>query len=337
VNPDLDRQPPKISIIIPTFNRVLMLAEALDSALAQTYERLEIIVSDNASSDGTGELLARYQHDPRLRCHRNPVNLGMVGNWRQAVRDLATGDFFLILSDDDCLLDPDYLARAARLIQEHPDLVLVHAEGYLLDTRTGHRSELRLPYAEVESGTRVFSMRCQIAPQDFTLCNVLFHRRLALELDAFADPQDLCCDSELFLNLCLCGRVGVVKGFVSLYRLHGDNLINTVRGDAGLLAHSIRMFLNPHRLALAKGDVPPAELKAFERTARASLMQTLLAMYEHHPDRYPAFVSWLREESPLLTRQVFRWHRFQRKRFALWLRRTKARLFGRKHWADIAK
>ena len=65
-------------------------------------------------------------------------------------------------------------------------------------------------------------------------------------------------------------------------------------------------------------------------------MYTLLAMYEHHPDRYPAFVRWLREASPLLARQVFRWPRFHRKRFTLWLRRVNAKLFRPKPAAGAA-
>jgi glycosyltransferase involved in cell wall biosynthesis len=326
MNPSAAPPFPMVSLIIPTYNRADMLAEAVDSALVQTYPNLEVIVSDNASSDGTGALMERYRTDPRLRYHRNPENLGMVGNWRQAYRELATGDFFLILSDDDALVDPDYLAKAAALIRAHPDMVLVYAEGQLLDTRTGRRTELRLPFEEVEPGARVFAARTKVAPQDFTLCNVLFHRRLAVELDAFADPLDLCCDSELFLNLCLYGTVGVIKGCASLYRLHGGNLIDTVRRDPDLLAHSIRLFLNPYRRALERGVLAPSERTAFERTARTALMHTLLAMYERHPARYPAFASSLRKDAPGLARMVFRWHRFHRKLLTLRLRRALGRL-----------
>jgi glycosyltransferase involved in cell wall biosynthesis len=316
---------PRLSLIIPTFNRAGMLAEALDSALAQTYPHLEIIVSDNASTDGTAELMARYQ-DPRLRYHRNSDNLGMVGNWRQAIRDLASGDFFLLLSDDDCLLEPDYLARAAQLIQDHPDVVVVYGEGWLLDTLTDQRTELRLPFQEVEPGPVVFASRNTVSPQDFILCNVLFHRRLALELDAFADPLDLCCDSELFLKLCVFGQVGVLKGRSALYRLHGGNLIKTIQGNPDLLAHSMNMYLAPHRLALDKGVLSARQRSAFESTARIALMRSVLVMREHHPDRYRAFVASLRATAPELMRQLYRWPRFQRKLLTLRVR------LGLKHY-----
>jgi len=324
-----ERPEPRLSILIPTFNRAEMLVEAVDSALAQTYPNLEIIVSDNASTDGTAAVMARYQGEPRLRYHRNETNLGMVGNWRQAVRDLATGEFFLLLSDDDSLLDPDYLARAARLIQAHPEVVLVYGEGWLLDTLTGERKELRLPFQEVEAGPGVFASRNTVSPQDFILCNVLFHRGLSMELDAFSDPLDLCCDSELFLKLCLFGQVGVLKGMASLYRLHGGNLIKTVQANPDLLAHSVNMYLAPHRLALDKGILSAPERAAFERTARTALMRAVLAMREHHPARYRGFIADLRAAAPDLMRQLFGWPRFQRKLLTLRLRLGFDRLLGR--------
>ena len=69
---------PRISILIPTFNRAGMLSAAVASALAQTWENLEVLVSDNASTDATPQTMAAFTTDPRLSYHRNPVNVGMV-------------------------------------------------------------------------------------------------------------------------------------------------------------------------------------------------------------------------------------------------------------------
>jgi glycosyltransferase involved in cell wall biosynthesis len=321
---------PRISILLPTYNRAALLREALASALAQTWPDVEVVVSDNASTDDTAQVVAGFQGDPRLRYHRNETNVGMVANWRGALEHLATGDFFLILSDDDCLLDPRYLEKAAALIQANPGIVLVYAEGRILDTLTGEVQELRLPFGPVEPGTRIFAMRDRVAPQDFTLCNVLFHRARALALDPFSDPLDLSCDSELFLNLCLEGQVGIVKGPVSLYRLHGGNLIRTVYGDPGILAHSVRLFLNPYRRALERGVLSPEERRDFEETCRTALARILLAMARHHPDHFEAFRASLLEQAPLLARQALDFPKVRRKLRHLRLRRAWARL--RRHF-----
>ncbi|MFN3265802.1 MAG: glycosyltransferase family 2 protein [Deinococcales bacterium] len=101
---------PLVTIGIPTFERVEMLKQALNSALQQTYENLEIIVSDNASSDATFAFMQQI-NNPRVRYIRQESNLGMVGNWNACLA-AARGDYFLLLSDDD-LLEP----RAIEILQ----------------------------------------------------------------------------------------------------------------------------------------------------------------------------------------------------------------------------
>ncbi len=59
--------------------------------MRQDYTTLEVIVSDNASTDDTGDVVGQFTADRRLRYHRNDTNLGMIANWRQAMQELATG------------------------------------------------------------------------------------------------------------------------------------------------------------------------------------------------------------------------------------------------------
>jgi len=98
---------PLVTIAMPTYNRADgYLPEALESALAQTYAPLQILVSDNCSTDGTTELVRSYD-DPRIRYVRHETNLGAHGNFDYCV-DAAQGDFFLMLHDDD-RIDPDFV------------------------------------------------------------------------------------------------------------------------------------------------------------------------------------------------------------------------------------
>ena len=81
---------------------------AIESALAQTHRDIEVIVSDNASSDDTAEHVSRI-FDPRLVFIRQPENLGMTGNFNACLQ-AATGELFLMLSDDD-ILEPACIER----------------------------------------------------------------------------------------------------------------------------------------------------------------------------------------------------------------------------------
>jgi glycosyltransferase involved in cell wall biosynthesis len=99
---------PKVSIGIPTFNRRAYVLEAISSALQQTYPSIEVIVSDNASSDDTWQHLTALA-DSRLVLLHQTRNIGMTGNFN-ATLEAATGDFFILLSDDD-LLTADAIDR----------------------------------------------------------------------------------------------------------------------------------------------------------------------------------------------------------------------------------
>lgn len=101
---------PLVSILIPTFNRESLIAETVASALAQEYDPLEVIVVDNASTDGTWKVLQELASEhANLRCFRNESNIGPVANWIECTKK-ARGVYAKILWSDD-LLDPGFLKK----------------------------------------------------------------------------------------------------------------------------------------------------------------------------------------------------------------------------------
>lgn len=108
----------KISICIPTFNRKILVCNAIDSALNQTKLPYEIIVVDNDSSDGTFDYL-NEKYGSNIKLYKNQVNLGPVGNWR-ACLEHSSGDYIKYLYSDD-VLHLDYLNIASILIGNNPN------------------------------------------------------------------------------------------------------------------------------------------------------------------------------------------------------------------------
>ena len=100
---------PRVSVAIPTFNRIELLRRSVVSALLLTYPNLEIIVSDNAGTDGTAEYL-KSLNDPRLIILLGETNIGMAPNWDRCLA-AATGEYFLLMSDDDAFVDPEAIAK----------------------------------------------------------------------------------------------------------------------------------------------------------------------------------------------------------------------------------
>lgn len=115
---------PLVSIGIPTFNRALTLRRAIESVLAQDYQNIEVVISDNASTDETEAIcLEACQRDSRIKYLRQPHNQGLIPNFCEA-RGQARGEFFMWLGDDDWL-EPGYLSRCMSIFLAEPQHSLV--------------------------------------------------------------------------------------------------------------------------------------------------------------------------------------------------------------------
>jgi glycosyltransferase involved in cell wall biosynthesis len=120
---------PRVTVVIPTFNRARFLPVALESVLAQTYRDFRLLVADNASTDETAEIVARYA-DPRIDYVRRPENVGITANHNLALRDVAS-EYCLIVPDDDVLF-PQILERTVAALDANPRAGMVHARFQVL-------------------------------------------------------------------------------------------------------------------------------------------------------------------------------------------------------------
>ncbi|WP_408896281.1 glycosyltransferase family 2 protein [Nocardioides sp. R1-1] len=122
---------PSVSIVIPAFRNARFIDETVDSALAQTYEDLEVVIADHSSDDGTWELLQRYADHPRVRLLRTPAGGGAPANWN-AVTHAATGTYLKLLCGDD-LIAPTCVEKQVAALQAHPTAVAAAARRDLID------------------------------------------------------------------------------------------------------------------------------------------------------------------------------------------------------------
>src|SRR5690606_35808884 len=114
-----------VSIIIPVYNRVNIISETIESALGQRYEDFEVVIVDNASTDGTWEIIQQYAlNDSRVRVFRNDHNIGAVWNWKRALYE-ALGYYGKILWSDD-LIDEAFLEMTFALFEE--DVAFVYSK-----------------------------------------------------------------------------------------------------------------------------------------------------------------------------------------------------------------
>jgi glycosyltransferase involved in cell wall biosynthesis len=127
---------PRLSIGMPVFNGARWIRGALESLLAQSFGDFELVIADNASTDGTeGICREAAVADARIRYHRNPTNIGVLRNYDR-VFELSRGAYFKWASCSDICLD-GFLEVCVAVLDARPDVVLAYPKALLLLSRPG--------------------------------------------------------------------------------------------------------------------------------------------------------------------------------------------------------
>ncbi|MCP9749914.1 glycosyltransferase family 2 protein [Ferruginibacter sp. HRS2-29] len=214
---------PLISIIITSYNRAHYIEQAIQSALAQDYPRLEIVISDNHSTDNTREVLQKYLPDPRIKYFVNEVNIGMIPNFKLATEDRATGKYVSYISSDDYLCCPSFISKAVELINKYPDVVLVAAKNATLFNDSGIIEEDDSGHVfqkEFMPGMELFEKFPEWLLPGWGA--VLMDRRQLIEADIFGSKaQSL--DYEANLKLILNGNAAFINQPSYIFRKHDSN------------------------------------------------------------------------------------------------------------------
>lgn len=124
--------PPTLSVGMPVYNAERFLRKALDSILSQTFTDFELLLSDNASTDGTEAICREYAaRDGRIRYSRNPANLGAGRNFRK-VYDLAVGRYYKQAAHDD-FCEPTMFERCIEALEADPALTVASPRTRIVD------------------------------------------------------------------------------------------------------------------------------------------------------------------------------------------------------------
>jgi hypothetical protein len=114
------------TVALPVYNRQALVGAAIQSALAQEVEKLEVLVVDNCSEDGTWDVVNSYR-DPRIRAVRNERNVGLFGNFNRCL-ELARTEYLRFLCSDDRLI-PGCLLHEIRVLERNPGVALLSTKG----------------------------------------------------------------------------------------------------------------------------------------------------------------------------------------------------------------
>lgn len=121
----------KFSVLLPTRNGGPYLENCIRSILDQNYDDMELVISDNANTDKTSEIICQFESDSRVKLLRLDEAVSVVDNWNNAL-NASSGEYFLMMGDDDYLL-PGYFHRMQQILKKYnqPDCVLHNAYSFV--------------------------------------------------------------------------------------------------------------------------------------------------------------------------------------------------------------
>ena len=194
---------PKVSVGMPVFNGVTTIARAIESILHQSESDLELVISDNASTDGTSEICQRYAAaDKRVRYIRQVENLGALSNFERVLREASAQYFFWAPHDD--WWDPHFAEAGIRALKEKPDAAAAMGTVRYVDADELEFSRDEPPYG-VGAGSALDRVKAYL--RSGLTDNLLYalHRRGVL-LDA---PYVLCAYPEkaIIMHTILAGPI----------------------------------------------------------------------------------------------------------------------------------
>jgi glycosyltransferase involved in cell wall biosynthesis len=232
--------PPLLSIGVPVYNGERYVAEALDSALQQDYPELEVLISDNGSTDSTPEICREFESDARVRYTRCAETIEPIPNFGR-VLGMARGTYFTWLAHDDVLLSPSYGSTLVATLESDADVILsASALEVFRDEDPGVSSVLAYPRVATSRPWRLARRGLfRWPPGDWETLIYGVFRRDALQRH-FAENPTLRYPLQ---RLAFAGRFRVVPEALRGYRLHPASLSRerVAKSDVELLFRGLRL------------------------------------------------------------------------------------------------
>ncbi len=259
---------PHVSVCIPVYNGQEFLAETIHSVLDQTYRDFELVVLDNASTDGTARI-ARSFDDARIRVEVNPTTIPQPENWRAAVR-LCRAPLIKLLCADD-LLHPRCLEYQVGPMEADPGLAVVAARRHMVDERsrvlvsrrgltglTGVRSSVEVARRVVRSGANPIG-----EPG-----GVLFRLEHYVAVGGWHPERRHAMDLDLWMRLLQCGEFLGLPETLAAFRVARQSL--SVDNEAGVYEHQKAIMAQAHRFSAPPGPASGLDGRADARTDRTA-------------------------------------------------------------------
>lgn len=216
---------PKISVIIPTYNRAMLLSSAIDSVLSQTYEDYELIVIDDGSTDDTTEIVNKYSTD-KLR-YVFQENKGRSAARNYGIK-LAKGEYIAFLDSDD-LFVPSKLEAQVRILDNNPCYGLVYSHANTIDENGDNLDQYS--YTGNLSGW-IYPDLLYIRNNVITTPTVMVRAKALADVGGFDETMHICEDLDLWCRIARKFQVMQICQPLAIVRVRASEQLNVLESTA---------------------------------------------------------------------------------------------------------
>ena len=265
----------RLTIGIPTRNRAALVAGLVDICQRQSLPAYEIIVSDNASDDDTIARLDGLPH-PRLTVLCQAENIGMVGNWNACLAR-ATGEWFILLSDDD-LIASDFYAQASQAIAAAEDAEVLVMRCRVVDHISRQHNENHPPVTQRGKVDFLADILPAWLTQDFALplAGFLFRTETLKARGGFSDSLPFAADIATWLPICFHNDVAFWPQAKIDYVVHAGMTTRTF--DFATLVDDMLKIRELILNEIGRSTLPEARKEKLRRLADVNLKKSFAAM-----------------------------------------------------------
>lgn len=227
-----------VSVFVPCYKYGHFLRQCVESILSQAGVDVRVLILDDASPDDTPEVAAELVgRDSRVEYRRHDVNKGHIRTFNEGI-DWSDGDYNVLLSADD-LLAPGALSRAARLLDDHPEVGLAYGRGIVLGAGEPQpRSSAEADHRwKLTKGIEFLESCCSEGGNPVCTPTAIVRTRLQRELGGYRTELPHSGDMEMWLRFASHADVAYIDADQAYYRVHDANMshrwFSEILGDLG--------------------------------------------------------------------------------------------------------
>lgn len=214
---------PLVSIAMITYNNGKFIADAIESALAQDYPNIEIVISDDASTDSTIEIINKYAalYPSQIRVLAASKNMGATNNWFKCV-SACKGKYVTGLAGDDRMY-PEKVTKQVAIMESDPDITICYTDASVFHVSTN----CELYRLSQKSPTRSGDLKIALADSLYYSPTVMFRRIFAPKANLFKNirnASDLAYYKEVMILSGSKGKIHYLPDVLFIYNKHETNL-----------------------------------------------------------------------------------------------------------------